>query len=154
MTRSFLLFALMVGLACDPPPTEIPPGSAPTTAPERPIPPPNPPPSRPIEMDADAAPVETPTTVEPAPETGSGGPGAGTVTASKADGQACKVAADCQSGICEGQGCTDDKPGTCASKRRACTTDLRPYCGCDGTTFRSSSSCPGRRFDARGECKK
>ncbi|HUS66767.1 MAG TPA: hypothetical protein VMZ28_19655, partial [Kofleriaceae bacterium] len=78
-----------------------------------------------------------------------GGPGA--APGSVADGAACTAAADCASGICEGEGCAPNG-GVCASKSRACTRDLRAYCGCDGVTFRSSGSCPGGRFSARGEC--
>lgn len=67
-------------------------------------------------------------------------------------GQACRGAEECRSGICEGQGCGDDEPGTCAATGRMCTLDLRPYCGCDGQSFEASSSCPGRRFADRGAC--
>lgn len=70
----------------------------------------------------------------------------------RADGEPCLTAAECGSGICEGEGCGPDTPGTCAPRNRACTRDLRAYCGCDGVTFRTSGSCPGRRFAARGEC--
>jgi len=66
-------------------------------------------------------------------------------------GASCDVADDCESGICEGQGCGPGQ-GVCASKRRACTRDLRPYCGCDGKTFRASGTCPNRRFEQRGAC--
>jgi hypothetical protein len=69
-----------------------------------------------------------------------------------ADGSACLAASDCTSGVCEGQGCGDDMPGECKPAARACTRDLRPYCGCDGQTFRSSGTCPGQRFASRGEC--
>lgn len=68
------------------------------------------------------------------------------------DGARCLAAADCASGICEGLGCGDDAPGTCAPAARACTKDLRTYCGCDGQTFRGSGSCPGKRFSARAAC--
>ena len=69
-----------------------------------------------------------------------------------ADGEACLAAADCASGVCEGQGCDDRTPGQCAPAARGCTRDLRPYCGCDGVTFRTSGSCPGQRFAERAEC--
>ena len=69
-----------------------------------------------------------------------------------ADGAPCLRADECTSGVCEGEGCGDDQPGTCAPASRACTKDLRPYCGCDGVTFRTSGSCPGQRFSARAEC--
>ncbi|HSK03730.1 MAG TPA: hypothetical protein VK932_20900 [Kofleriaceae bacterium] len=85
----------------------------------------------------------------PAPEGGE--PGAEPV-AGRPDGAACLISSECASGVCEGEGCTDDRPGTCAPRSRACTKDLRQYCGCDGKTFGASGSCPGRRFAARGRC--
>lgn len=68
------------------------------------------------------------------------------------DGAACLQASDCASGVCEGHGCTDGTPGTCAPAERPCTRDRRPYCGCDGETFYSSGSCPGRRYARQGTC--
>lgn len=70
----------------------------------------------------------------------------------KADGESCLAASECTSGICEGPGCSDAEPGTCASAQRMCTRDLQVYCGCDGAVFRASGSCPGQRFASRGEC--
>jgi len=67
------------------------------------------------------------------------------------DGAACGVAADCASGTCEGLGCGTGG-GVCAANARACTNDLREYCGCDGVTFRGSGSCPGKRYAATGAC--
>jgi hypothetical protein len=67
------------------------------------------------------------------------------------DGGACSDARDCASGVCEGEGCGNAN-GACAAPARACTKDLRTYCGCDGLTFRASGSCPGRRFRSEGEC--
>ena len=72
--------------------------------------------------------------------------------ASLPDGASCNHANDCESGICEGQGCGSYQ-GVCVSAMRACTRDLRAYCGCDGQTFRSSSSCPGRRYQRPGRCQ-
>ncbi|MEZ4404280.1 MAG: hypothetical protein R3B06_29945, partial [Kofleriaceae bacterium] len=72
--------------------------------------------------------------------------------AAAADGAACATGTDCASGLCEGQGCGDDAGGVCVSAERACTMDLRSYCGCDGQTFRASGTCPNRRFAARGDC--
>jgi hypothetical protein len=72
--------------------------------------------------------------------------------AGQADGGACLTHADCASGICEGLGCTDQQPGTCAPRLRACTRDLRIYCGCDGVVFKASGSCPGRRYQRREAC--
>ena len=72
-------------------------------------------------------------------------------TGTRPDGSACDVGADCQSGICEGEGC-DEEGGTCMSSQRMCTRDLVAYCGCDGKTFRNSGSCPGRRYEKKGPC--
>ncbi len=62
--------------------------------------------------------------------------------------KSCISATDCEpSQQCEGP-CGQ---AVCMRPRR-CTRDLRPYCGCDGKTFRSSGSCPGRPFSKRGPC--
>lgn len=70
----------------------------------------------------------------------------------RADGEPCLAPADCASGVCEGEGCADNQPGTCAPELRACTRDLVPYCSCEGETFRTSGSCPGKRYSARAAC--
>jgi hypothetical protein len=88
----------------------------------------------------------------PGYEPGAGSGGAGPAPGGLADGAACTASADCASGVCEGEGC-GDVPGRCAVTARACTFDLRPYCGCDGATFQASGTCPGRRYLHRGECK-
>jgi hypothetical protein len=72
--------------------------------------------------------------------------------ASLGPGAACWEGAQCESGICEGPGCLEDSPGVCAPAHRPCTRDLRPYCGCDGETFFTSSTCPRQRFEAKGAC--
>jgi hypothetical protein len=64
----------------------------------------------------------------------------------------CLSNADCNGGVCEGEGCGDDQPGTCKPADRMCTRDSRPYCGCDGQTFRGSGTCPGQRYAHAGEC--
>jgi hypothetical protein len=69
-----------------------------------------------------------------------------------ADGASCLRNEECASGTCEGEGCFDDRPGTCAPAQRGCTKDLRSYCGCDGVTFKTSGSCPKRRYSAKGAC--
>ena len=79
--------------------------------------------------------------------------GAIAARAALAEGAACSTAAECASGICEGRGCGAEAKGTCVSRNRACTRDLRTYCGCDGQTFQSSGSCPGRRYGHEGECQ-
>lgn len=68
-----------------------------------------------------------------------------------AEGASCTTAGDCASGVCEGEGCGDGQ-GVCAPAQRGCTKDLRPYCGCDGVTFRASGTCPGQRYAHTGEC--
>lgn len=69
----------------------------------------------------------------------------------RADGAPCSLGSQCKSGTCEGMGCGPDE-ARCVPKERACTKDLVPYCGCDGVTFRSSSTCPGRPYRYRGVC--
>jgi len=70
----------------------------------------------------------------------------------KGDAESCLKHTECRSRVCEGQGCTDDKPGKCMPQMRACTRDRRPFCGCDGQTFWGSSSCINQRYEAPGEC--
>lgn len=67
-------------------------------------------------------------------------------------GADCAEGSQCQSGICEGQGC-DGKGPVCTTPGRMCTKDLRPYCGCDGETFQGSGSCPGRPYAHKDACK-
>lgn len=65
----------------------------------------------------------------------------------------CTSASDCAAGLaCVGpEGC--GVPWTCQpALGRPCTEDLAPFCGCDGVTFRGSSSCPARPYQHRGEC--
>jgi hypothetical protein len=71
---------------------------------------------------------------------------------SRPDGAECLASAECASGVCEGLGCGDDQPGACMGPGRACTRDLRPYCGCDGETFFSSGTCPNQRYEHPGAC--
>lgn len=70
----------------------------------------------------------------------------------KAAGESCLNGFECQTGVCEGQGCDDKSPGTCSDPVRQCTLDLRPYCGCDNRTFYASSTCPNRRYLDMGSC--
>ena len=103
-----------------------------------------PPPSTPTEPSptpTERTPTEPPPT-KPAPKP------AGLVD----DGASCLAVTDCQSSVCEGEGCGANQPGTCAPSNRGCTRDLRSYCGCDGQTFRASGSCPKQRFSARAAC--
>lgn len=68
------------------------------------------------------------------------------------DGAACFTGSHCLSSVCEGANCDGSRPGTCVPENRACTADSVEYCGCDGKTFLSSSSCPGESFSERGRC--
>ncbi len=68
-----------------------------------------------------------------------------------AAGAACLEHSDCENGVCEGLGCGPDMPGACAAQR-PCTRDLRAFCGCDGVTFFTSSSCPRQRYQSTGAC--
>ncbi len=65
---------------------------------------------------------------------------------------ACNSDADCDGGVCEGEGC-GDMAGRCMPADRMCTRDARPYCDCDGVTFRGSGTCPGKRFAHTGPCE-
>ena len=96
---------------------------------------------------ADAG-AETPAEGGPATKLAEGSPG-GEAPPEK---RQCSSDADCGSEeLCEGEGCRDLQ-GVCVPKERPCTRDLVTYCGCDGTTFQSSGSCPGKRFSKRGAC--
>jgi hypothetical protein len=110
------------------------------SCPAPPPPPEGPPPPPPLQGTVDAGAPPAVVDAAPPPPVGA------------ADGAKCNAAADCQSGICEGEGC-GPMGGVCASKQRACTMDYRPYCGCDGVTFHGSGGCPNRRYAYRGECK-
>jgi hypothetical protein len=70
----------------------------------------------------------------------------------RTDGQLCSVHKDCESGMCEGEGCGFNA-GKCVRKDRMCTRDLVMYCGCNGQPFSASGSCPGRVYNNKGPCK-
>ncbi len=67
-------------------------------------------------------------------------------------GQTCSSSMECPRGqTCQGeQGC--DSVWTCQPER-ICTRDLVPFCGCDGETYRASSTCPDRPYLRRGPCE-
>lgn len=105
-----------------------------------------------------SASTETPPTASPdveptpAPTLVATGTATGSAPTGAPDGAACDQGDDCESGVCEGEGC-ESGTGTCMPRTRRCTRDLRAYCGCDGETFRASGSCPGRRYAQRGPCE-
>lgn len=70
----------------------------------------------------------------------------------RADGQPCESGDQCESGVCEGQGCDRGALGVCVPAGRMCTADVVSFCDCRGRSFQGSSSCPGRRYAARGDC--
>ena len=111
--------------------------AAPSPAPAVPAPLPAPAP-----QPAPAPPVPAPAPPEAPPEDAAG----------SALGAACLAAADCASGVCEGEGCDEASPGVCVAADRRCTLDNRPFCGCDDATFQASSRCPGRRYAHEGAC--
>ena len=111
-------------------------------------PPPPPPPATATATDpaptATAAdPVTTTTTTTVAP--------VAPVVGAKAAGKPCETGADCASGACEG-GCGDGE-GRCTSKLRRCIQTEMEFCGCDGVTFKGSSTCPGQRYQYQGPCE-
>lgn len=68
-------------------------------------------------------------------------------------GEACTVGAQCESGLCVGdglEGCGGSATGQCSDQ--PCTADLAPYCSCNGFDFSASGSCPNRQFAKRGTC--
>lgn len=67
----------------------------------------------------------------------------------------CNGTAQCGRGeVCLGvPGC--GTPWVCTpNPGRTCTGDVAPFCGCDGQTFRASSSCPDRPFLHVGPCER
>jgi len=65
---------------------------------------------------------------------------------------ACTATMPCPSGGVCGGGPTCDDAWTCSFTPMPCTDDLVEYCGCDGSTFSGSSTCPDRPFAHRGPC--
>lgn len=51
--------------------------------------------------------------------------------------------------------CTGDDCGSVwkCTEPTICTQDIAEYCGCDGSTFTDSGSCPTRPFSHTGACK-
>ncbi|MGN6110494.1 MAG: hypothetical protein ACTHU0_35650 [Kofleriaceae bacterium] len=70
------------------------------------------------------------------------------------DGGSCLQGDDCKSGVCEGFGCGEETPGKCVPQARACTKDLREYCGCDGKLFLAPGNCPGVRYAPQRACRR
>jgi hypothetical protein len=128
-TTFLTLAATLVGCPAPPPPATPVPASEPTTTP--------------------VTPTATPTATATATPTAA--PTAEVDPLEARPGKTCSADADCVKGeSCRFfPGC--DVPGTCGPPR-ACTRDLVPFCGCDGTNFRGSSSCPVKPFRHKGGC--
>jgi hypothetical protein len=140
---------VILGLACGPSATgQAPDLEVPT---EQTAPPPAPPPPAPTVVPSlpEAAP---PPPAEPPPVLVVENPPPTTGSKDLPNGSACVTADQCASGLCQGVGCGDDPPGVCVSRARPCTRDRRPFCGCDGQTFATSSSCVNRRYQHEGPC--
>lgn len=63
----------------------------------------------------------------------------------------CTADLPCVGGVCTGDFCGE--PWQCLHLGMPCTEDAAPYCGCDGTTFYASSTCPDRPYVHRGPCE-
>ncbi|MCC6663828.1 MAG: hypothetical protein IT375_08795 [Polyangiaceae bacterium] len=98
-----------------------------------------------VDAATDAAPAPLDASTDALPEADA------TPPALAAEGSPCNSAGECESGICEGEGC-DDSSGQCASKERSCGAKLGWYCGCDGTDFQARDGCPGQRFAYGARC--
>ncbi len=63
----------------------------------------------------------------------------------------------CSSSSCKGVCVAQDQNGCggvwkCVNDPGVCTTDIAQFCGCDGKTFSSSSSCVPNAWSHRGSC--
>ncbi len=70
-----------------------------------------------------------------------------------AAGEPCFDGGECESGICEGEGCGTNQPGRCIAAGRACKGPEETFCGCDGEIFRAPRDCPGQAYAKRGTCR-
>jgi hypothetical protein len=68
-------------------------------------------------------------------------------------GEVCFDGGECESGVCEGEGCGTNQPGTCVASGRVCKGPIETFCGCDGETFRAPRDCPGQPYAKRGACR-
>jgi hypothetical protein len=69
-----------------------------------------------------------------------------------AAGESCFDGGECESGVCEGEGCGTKQPGVCVAAGRVCKGPEESFCGCDGETFRAPRDCPGQAYARRGAC--
>jgi len=65
--------------------------------------------------------------------------------------EGCTSNADCPNGVCQGeQGC--DSIWRCGPPQ-ACGAAITEFCGCDGVTYQSGSTCAPRPYQYRGRCE-
>jgi hypothetical protein len=76
--------------------------------------------------------------------------GGDTSTGGTVNADECTASTPCSSGVCTGNSC--EEPWSCAPTNGGCTKDLVQYCGCDGTTFMDSGTCPTRPYSNKGAC--
>ena len=81
-------------------------------------------------------------------DAGAADSGAGDVGTDASGPAECSADAPCE-GACTGRSCS--ATWYCVSDT-PCTDDIATFCGCDGTTFAGSSTCPPRPFASRGAC--
>ena len=149
MSRRLVLCAAIAGLVlacagCPPsPPLQVPPADSPTPGPPLP--------------DEEAGGSPQPAVADAGSGsvlvTGDAGSAASSHSGEAlAVGQPCLDGGECQSGVCEGQGCGVDQPGHCVAATRACHGAEQPFCGCNGETFNAPADCPGQPYMRRGAC--
>lgn len=68
-------------------------------------------------------------------------------------GEFCFDGGECESGVCEGEGCGTRQPGRCVAADRTCKGPQETFCACDGETFRAPRDCPGQPYAKRGNCR-
>lgn len=68
-------------------------------------------------------------------------------------GEPCFDGGECESGVCEGEGCGTNQPGACVAAGRTCRGPEETFCACDGETFRAPRDCPGQPYAKRGTCR-
>jgi hypothetical protein len=98
-----------------------------------------------------SAPVAGPAPTDRPPSEAAPGGSAPPASPSPGPPRSCVTNADCGPGRqCQGpDGC--NTTWSCGPPR-ACTRDLATFCGCDGVSFQSSSTCPMRPYAHAGGC--
>ena len=74
----------------------------------------------------------------------------------KPESAPCDAGTDCESGVCQGQGCAGSSAGNggrCMPPTQRCLRNRIAFCGCDGVTFYAASNCPLRTYRYSGVCE-